>query len=85
MSLTDTLLEHSSIYRAWQTPFADQKFAPVREHTPMNRVRRVLDVGAGTGRVAKLTAAALGRVIATEETSDDGTEPAGQSGRRRHR
>ena len=53
MSLTDTLLEHSSIYRAWQTPFADQKFAPVREHTPMNRVRRVLDVACGPGTNTK--------------------------------
>jgi SAM-dependent methyltransferase len=49
MSLAGSLLEHSAVYRAWQTPFADQKFAPVLAHTPMARVRRVLDVACGPG------------------------------------
>jgi trans-aconitate methyltransferase len=49
MGLADSLLEHSLVYRAWQTPFADQKFAPVLAHTAMHRVRRVLDVACGPG------------------------------------
>ena len=56
MSLASSLLEHSSVYRAWQTPFADQKFAPVLAHTPMGRVRRVLDVACGPGTNTKFFA-----------------------------
>jgi trans-aconitate methyltransferase len=53
MSLADNLLERSSVYRVWQTPFADQKFAPVLANTPMSRVRRVLDVACGPGTNTK--------------------------------
>jgi SAM-dependent methyltransferase len=58
MSLAGSLLEHSAVYRAWQTPFADQKFAPVLAHTPMGRVRRVLDVACGPGTNTKFFAGA---------------------------
>jgi SAM-dependent methyltransferase len=63
MSLAGSLLEHSSVYRAWHTPFADQKFAPVLAHTPMGRVRRVLDVACGPGTNTKFFTGAkyLGR------------------------
>jgi SAM-dependent methyltransferase len=40
-------MEHTLVYRAWQAPFAERKFAPVREHNDLRRVRRVLDVGCG--------------------------------------
>lgn len=49
MNLAASLLEHSSVYRAWQAPFVDQKFAPVLAHNRMNRIRRVLDVACGPG------------------------------------
>jgi SAM-dependent methyltransferase len=58
MSLAGSLLEHSAVYRAWQTPFADQKFAPVLAHTTMGRVRRVLDVACGPGTNTKFFAGA---------------------------
>jgi SAM-dependent methyltransferase len=49
MSLTATLLEHTLVYRIWQKPFAEQKFAPVLAHNDLRRVRRVLDVACGPG------------------------------------
>jgi SAM-dependent methyltransferase len=49
MSLTETLLEQSTVYRWWQAPFAAQKFAPVLAHTNMRRIHSVLDVGCGPG------------------------------------
>jgi SAM-dependent methyltransferase len=49
MSLAAGILEHSLVYRAWQTPFADQKFAPIKAHNALHRVRRVLDVACGPG------------------------------------
>jgi len=49
MSLTESLLEQSIVYRLWQAPFADQKFAPVLAHNNMNRINHVLDVGCGPG------------------------------------
>ena len=49
MSLTEALLERTMVYRLWQAPFADQKFAPVVAHTNMQRVRSVLDVACGPG------------------------------------
>ena len=51
--LTDRLLEQSSVYRLWQMPFADQKFAPILAHNDLGRVQRVLDVGCGPGTNAK--------------------------------
>jgi SAM-dependent methyltransferase len=52
MALTDArdrLMEHPAVYAAWQAPFASQKFAPVERHLRGRQVRRVLDVGCGTG------------------------------------
>lgn len=52
-SLTERLLEQPWVYRAWQAPFADQKFAPILAHNDLGRVRRVLDIGCGPGTNAK--------------------------------
>ena len=49
MSLTETLLEQSIVYRLWQSPFAAQKFAPVLAHNNLGRIHHVLDVGCGPG------------------------------------
>ena len=49
MSLTEGLLEQTLVYRMWQAPFAEQKFAPVRAHNNLSSVRRVLDVACGPG------------------------------------
>lgn len=49
MSLATALLEQTYVYRAWQAPFADQKFAPVLAHNNLQRLRRVLDVACGPG------------------------------------
>jgi SAM-dependent methyltransferase len=49
VSLTDALLERTLVYRAWQAPFSERKFAPVRRHNNLAEVRRVLDVGCGPG------------------------------------
>ena len=47
--LTDRLLEQTAVYRMWQSPFVEQKFAPILAHNDVSRVRRVLDVGCGPG------------------------------------
>jgi SAM-dependent methyltransferase len=47
--VTDSVLEHTLVYRLWQAPFAERKFAPIRAHNDLSRVRRVLDVGCGPG------------------------------------
>ena len=49
MSLTAALLERTLVYRMWQAPFAEQKFAPILAHNDLKRVRRVLDVACGPG------------------------------------
>ncbi|MGA7402536.1 MAG: class I SAM-dependent methyltransferase [Candidatus Sulfotelmatobacter sp.] len=49
MTFVENVLELSSVYRLWQAPFAEQKFAPVRANNDLQRVRRVLDVGCGPG------------------------------------
>ena len=49
MSLTETMLEQSIVYRLWQSPFAAQKFAPVLAHNNLGRIHHVLDVGCGPG------------------------------------
>jgi SAM-dependent methyltransferase len=49
MSLTARLLEHTLVYRMWQAPFAEQKFAPVLAHNNLQSVRRILDVACGPG------------------------------------
>jgi hypothetical protein len=53
MSLAPSVLEHTLLYRAWQVPFAGQKFAPMLTHSPLQRVRRVLDVACGPGTNTK--------------------------------
>ena len=49
MSLAASILEHTVVYRLWQAPFAEQKFAPVLQHNDLRGVRRVLDVACGPG------------------------------------
>lgn len=49
MTLSARLLERTFVYRMWQAPFAEQKFAPVLANNDLHRVRRVLDVGCGPG------------------------------------
>jgi|SRR5215469_14349825 len=49
MSFAASILEHSLVYRAWQTPFAGQKFAPILAHNSLHHVHRVLDVACGPG------------------------------------
>lgn len=49
MTLRTRVLEHTLAYRVWQAPFAERKFAPVRAHNDVGRIRRVLDVGCGPG------------------------------------
>src|SRR5271154_4657131 len=49
MSIVHQLFEYTAVYRAWQAPFAERKFAPVRQHNDLSHVRRVLDVGCGPG------------------------------------
>jgi SAM-dependent methyltransferase len=43
------LMKNVTAYRLWQSSHAAQKFAPIRAHTDLHRVRRVLDVGCGPG------------------------------------
>jgi SAM-dependent methyltransferase len=49
MSVTSNILERTLVYRAWQAPFAEQKFAPVLEKNDLSLIRRVLDVACGPG------------------------------------
>lgn len=49
MTLAESFLEHTVVYRLWQAPFAEQKFAPVLQHNDLRGVRRVLDVACGPG------------------------------------
>jgi SAM-dependent methyltransferase len=49
MKLTARIMERGEVYRLWQAPFAEEKFAPVLAHNDLRRVRRVLDVGCGPG------------------------------------
>jgi len=52
-----SVLEHSAVYRAWQAPFAERKFAIIRRNNDLGAVRRVLDVGCGPGTNAAWFAA----------------------------
>jgi SAM-dependent methyltransferase len=47
--VTASVLEHTLVYRLWQAPFAERKFAPIRSHNDLAGVRRVLDIGCGPG------------------------------------
>jgi len=58
MNLAARALERSWVYRAWQAPFAGQKFVPVLAHNPTGNVRRVLDVACGPGTNTKFFAGA---------------------------
>lgn len=49
MSAVHRVMEVPWLYRAWQAPFADRKFAPVRARPELARAQRVLDVGCGPG------------------------------------
>ena len=50
------LLENQLVYRVWQAPFADVKFAPIERHNDLATAQRVLDVGCGPGtNAAKFT------------------------------
>jgi trans-aconitate methyltransferase len=49
MNLAENLLERTLVYKLWQAPFAEQKFAPVLAHNELRLVRRVLDVACGPG------------------------------------
>lgn len=53
MGARERLLEHPSVYSAWQAPFAAKKFAPVERWLRRHPVRRVLDVGCGAGTNAR--------------------------------
>lgn len=47
MRAIDLLMENPRIYRLWQSPFAELKFAPILAHNDLRLVRRVLDVACG--------------------------------------
>jgi SAM-dependent methyltransferase len=49
MTLVDGLLEHSLVYRLWQRPFQERKFAPVLRGDDLAGASRVLDVACGPG------------------------------------
>ena len=49
MKAIDLIMENSSVYRLWQSPYAELKFAPILAHNDLSRVRRVLDVACGPG------------------------------------
>jgi SAM-dependent methyltransferase len=53
MNVTANILERTLVYRAWQAPFAEQKFAPVLQGNDLRRARRVLDVACGPGTNAQ--------------------------------
>lgn len=43
------VMDHVTLYRWFQAPFAERKLLPVRKHNDISRARRVLDVGCGPG------------------------------------
>jgi SAM-dependent methyltransferase len=49
MWLMDRVLEHPTVYIAWQRPFVQRKFAPVDRVLRTHSLRRILDVGCGPG------------------------------------
>ncbi len=53
MNLTARIMENTQLYRLWQAPFAEKKFAPVLANNDLREVRRVLDVGCGPGTNAR--------------------------------
>jgi len=57
MRAIEFLMENPHIYRLWQSPFAELKFAPILAHNDLHQVRRVLDVACGPGTNARHFAA----------------------------
>jgi SAM-dependent methyltransferase len=53
VSALDRLMENVHVYRLWQAPFAEQKFAPVARHNDLQHVGAVLDLGCGPGTNAR--------------------------------
>ena len=49
MSPLDAIMESPTVYRLWQAPFAEDKFAPILAHNDLSQARAVLDVGCGPG------------------------------------
>jgi SAM-dependent methyltransferase len=49
MKLATRIMEIAPVYRLWQAPFAERKFAPILAHNDIRQARRVLDVGCGPG------------------------------------
>jgi len=45
----DAVMKWPLVYRMWMSPYASQKFEPIRAHNDLHNVRRVLDVGCGPG------------------------------------
>jgi len=53
MRAIDQIMENPHVYRLWQAPYAELKFAPILAHNDLSRVRRVLDVACGPGTNAR--------------------------------
>lgn len=49
MDILDAIMSRPAVYRLWQAPFENSKFAPIVAHNDLTRVRRILDVGCGPG------------------------------------
>ena len=77
MTFAEDILAHSLVYRAWQMPFAAQKFAPILAHNSLHAVRRVLDVGCGPGTNTPY-------FVSTEYLGIDFNERYVEDARRRH-
>lgn len=77
-ALIARVMEWPPVYRLWMAPFAEQKLRPIRAHTDLTRVRRVLDVGCGPGTNTALFSG-------SDYLGIDINESYIESARRRHR
>ena len=77
-ALIARVMEWPPVYRLWMAPFAEQKLRPIRAHTELTRVRRVLDVGCGPGTNTALFSG-------SDYLGIDINESYIESARRRHR
>ena len=77
-ALIARVMEWPPVYRLWMAPFAEQKLRPIRAHTDLPRVRRVLDVGCGPGTNTALFSG-------SDYLGIDINESYIESARRRHR
>ncbi len=77
-ALIARVMEWPPVYRLWMAPFAEQKLRPIRAHTDLARVRRVLDVGCGPGTNTALFSG-------SDYLGIDINESYIESARRRHR